>query len=208
MPLGCRENIYDEPMTIFDLLFVIIVLASVATLATVTAIALRGLFRQVVKLLTIYGICLILYLGVIIVVSLASPQRVLAFGENRCFDDWCIAIDEIVRSNSPTKAEYTVSLRVSNRARRVSQRENGLVVYMVDEKGQRYAPAMEASATPFNVLLQPGESIIIPRVFRVSGASGQLVLIVEHEGLTRFPGMFIIGDDSSLFHKPIIVHLP
>ena len=26
----------------------------------------------------------------------ASPQRVLALGQNRCFDDWCIAVDDIV----------------------------------------------------------------------------------------------------------------
>ena len=206
--MGRRENICGEFMTIFDLLFIFIVLASVATLATVAALTLRGHFRQAVKLLTIYGICLMLYLGVIVVVSLASPQRVLALGENRCFDDWCIAIDEITRSDVQKVEYYTVSLRVSNRARRVSQRENGLVVYMMDEKGRRYEPVMRATATPFNVLLQPGESIVMPCIFEVSGASGQLVLIVEHEGLTRFPGLFIIGDDSSLFHKPMIVHLP
>ncbi len=195
-------------MTIFDLLFIVVVLASVATLAAIVASALRGRLRQAVKLLAVYGVCLALYLSVVVVVSLVSPQRVLALGENRCFDDWCIAADDIARSGSPTRVEYTVTLRVSNQAQRVPQRENGVAVYMMDEKGRRFESAAGPSAAPFNVLLQPGQSVTTTRTFKVSGASGQLVLVVEHEGPSRFPGMFIIGDDSSLFHKSMIVRLP
>ena len=195
-------------MTIFDLFFIVIVLASVATLAAVVASALRGRSRQAVKLSAILGVCLTLYLGVVVVVSLASPPRVLALGEDRCFDDWCIAIDDADRSEAPSRVEYTVTLRVSNRARRVSQRENGVVVYMMDERGRRFEAMADPSATPFNILLQPGQSITTPGTFDVSGASGQLSLVVAHEGITRFPGLFIIGDDSSMFHKPTIMRLP
>lgn len=195
-------------MTIFDLLFIVIVLASVATLAAVVASALRGHLRPAAELLAVCSVCLAFYLGVIIVVSLASPQRVLALGEDQCFDDWCIAVDDASRSEAPSRAEYVVTLRVSNRARRIAQRENGVVVYMLDEKGRRFESAANPSAAPLNLLLQPGESVTMPRTFEVSGASGQLMLVVGHEGSTRFPGLFIIGDDSSLFHKPTIVHVP
>jgi hypothetical protein len=195
-------------MTIFDLLFIVVVLASVAALAAVIASALRGRLSQAIKLLTLYGVCLAFYLGVIIVTSLASPQRMLALGENRCYDDWCIAVDDIARSESPTQVVYTVTLRVSSQAKRVSQRENGVVVYMMDEKGRRFESAADPSAAPLNILLQPGQSVTTPRTFRVSGTSGQPVLIVGHQGLSSLPGMFIIGDDGSLFHKPTAVRLP
>ena len=118
-------------MTIFDFFFIVIVFASLAMLAVVILIALRGRLRQAVKLLAMIGVCLALYLGVIVVVSLASPPRVMALGEDRCFDDWCLAVDDIARSESPTRTEYTVTLRVSNRARRAPQRENGIVVAML-----------------------------------------------------------------------------
>ena len=195
-------------MTIFDLLFIVVVFASVATLAVVITSALRGRFSQAVKLLALYGVCLAFYLGVIVVVSLASPQRILALGENRCFDDWCIAVDDAARSESLTEAVYTVTVRLSNRAKRVSQRENGVVVYMMDEKGRQFEAAADPSAAPFNLLLQPGQFVTTTRTFQVSGASGQLELVVGHDGLSSFPGRFIIGDDSSLFHKPTIVRLP
>jgi len=195
-------------MTIFDLFFILIFFASVAMLAVVVVTALRGRGRQAVTRLAALGVCLALYLGVIALVSLASPPRVLALRQDRCFDDWCVAVENAARSPSPKGTALTVTLRVSNRARRVSQRENGVVVAVLDEKGRRFEAAAPREETPFNVLLQPGESVTTTRTFDVSGASGQLSLAVEHAGFSRFPGMFIIGDDSSLFHKPTIVHLP
>ena len=195
-------------MTIFDLFFILIFLASLAVLAVVIVTALRGRGRQAVRRLAALGVCLALYLGVIALVSLASPPRVLALGEDRCFDDWCIAVEDSARSESPKGTELTVTLRLSNRARRAPQRENGVAVAVLDEKGRRFAAAALREEAPFNVLLQPGEAVTTTRTFDVSGASGQLNLALEHAGFSRFPGMFIIGDDSSLLHKPTIVHLP
>ncbi|WP_423225720.1 hypothetical protein [Candidatus Amarolinea aalborgensis] len=195
-------------MTIFDLLFIVIVVASLAMLAVVIATALRGRGRQAVRLLAALGVCLALYLGVIALVALASPPRVMALGQDRCFDDWCVAVEDIARVELLKGTELTVTLRVSNRARRAPQRENGVVVAVLDEEGQRFEAAAPREEAPFSVLLQPGEAVTVTRTFDVSGASGRLNLVVEHAGFSRFPGMFIIGDDSSLLHKPTIVHLP
>jgi len=30
----------------------------------------------------------------------------------------------------------------------------------------------------------------------------------KRDGFNRFPGLFIIGDESSLFHKPMIMRIP
>jgi hypothetical protein len=195
-------------MTTFDLLFVLVVFATIATLIVVVVQVLRGRFRQVVKIIATYGVCLAVYLGILIGVSIATPQRVLALGENRCFDDWCIAVVDIEKSKLSTGMLYAVSLRVSSRARRVAQREQGVVVYMIDGEGRRYEPVADPSAASFNVLLQPGQSVTTIRSFEVSGASSQLALVVGRQGFNKFPGIFIIGDDSSLFHKPMIVRIP
>jgi hypothetical protein len=192
---------------IFDLLFILVILASVVTLLTAVLNLLRGRWQQAIRLLAKCGVCLAIYLGVGIVVSLVSPQRVLGLGENRCSDDWCIAVDDVARSTSPSGAEYVVTFRMSSRARRVPQRENGVVVYLVDEKGRRYEVAPNPSAAPFNVVLQPGQAITTIRRFNVSGESGKLGVVVAREGSNSIPGRFIIGDDASLFHKPTIVRV-
>ena len=95
-------------MTIFDLLFIIVVLASVAALTAVVASALRGRLRQAVKLLAMYGVCLAFYLGVIVVVSLASPQRILALGESRCFYGWCVAVEDVTLARELGQGERSV----------------------------------------------------------------------------------------------------
>ena len=195
-------------MTLFDLVFLFVVLATLITLVIVVASVLLGRPRLAAKVLALYGVCLVIYLGIIILVSLTTPQRVLNWGENRCFDDWCIAVDDIARSESAMKVAYRVALRLSSRARRVAQRENGLVVYLEDEQGRRVEPVPDPAAKPFNILLQPGQSVTTTRVFEVPSAASQHKLIVAHEGFNSFPGIIIIGDDSSLFHKPTIVWLP
>ncbi len=195
-------------MTLFDLVFLFAALATLTTLVIVFAGFLLGRPSLAAKVLALLGICLVIYLGLVVLVSLTTPQRVLDWGENRCFDDWCIAVEDVARSESGMEVAYEVAIRLSSRARRVAQRENGLVVYLEDEQGRRFEPVPDPAAKPFNILLQPGQSITTTRVFEVPSAASQLKLIVAHEGFNSFPGIIIIGDDSSLFHKPMIVRLP
>jgi hypothetical protein len=195
-------------MTIFDLIFLALVMASLLALAAVVGLVVSGRRHQTVKVVIAWMAGIGLYLVVVAAVSLVSPQRVLALGENRCSDDWCIAVENAARSGTPLDPVVTVTFRLSSRARRVSQREHGVAVYAIDEKGRRFEPRASPSAPPFDVLLQPGESVTTNRTFEVSGATGQMVLVFGREGTDSIPGRFIIGDDSSLFHKPTIVRLP
>jgi hypothetical protein len=195
-------------MSGFDLLFIGLVLVSLAMLAVVITAVLTGRFKKAACLCMGYVGCLALYMGVVVVVSLASPQRVLGLGQERRFDDWCIAVDDATRSGPSTQRTYTVTLRITNRARRVSQQENGVSVYVIDEKGQRFDAVPDPCAVPFNVRLEPGQSVATVRTFKASAASGRLGLVVWRDGLNRLPGIFIISDDSSLLHKPTITRLP
>ena len=194
-------------MMIFDLLFILVVLASVVTLLTAAINLFRGRWQQALRLLVECGAGLAIYLGVVIVVSLVSPQRILALGEDKCSDDWCIAVESIAQSTSLSGADYVVNFRMSSRARRVPQRENGVVVYLIDEKGRRYEAAPNPSAAPFNVVFLPGQVITTIRTFNVSGESSELGVMVTRNGWNSIPGRFIIGDDASLFHKPTIVRV-
>lgn len=195
-------------MTLSDLLFVALVLASAGVLLIAGFSLMRGRFRRALSLLGGLALGLTLYVGLIVAVSLLASPRELAFGENRCFDDWCIAVEDVSRTSSATGATYTATLRLSNRARRVSQRENGIVVFLQDASGWRFSAAADPAAAPFSILLEPGQSLTTRRVFEVSNASMPLFLAIAHEGGARFPGVFIIGDDSSIAHPPTLVRLP
>jgi hypothetical protein len=193
-------------MSIFDLLFIILFLAAVATLLTAASFAILGRGARALALLRRLCICAGVYLGVIVLTSLLWPRTVLQIGDPRCFDDWCITVENVSRQATGARVTYTVTLRVSSTARRVSQRENGVTVYLADNRGRRYDPAPDKSEVPLNVRLGPQGSVTATRIFEVTADARDPGLVVAHEG--GFPiGWFIIGYET-WFRKPAIVRLP
>src|SRR5271156_5506178 len=88
--LQCKVN--EAAMTIFDLLLILMVLGSAAACVFgVVALALRRW-----KLARWVALAMVLawavYLGVGTVMAVMSPQRIMALGENRCFDEMCFAV--------------------------------------------------------------------------------------------------------------------
>jgi hypothetical protein len=191
-------------MSIFDLLFLGLFLTSVITLLTAAVLAIRKQRSRAVRTLRNYAICFAIYMSVVFVVALATPQRVYAVGEDRCFDDWCIAVEAADRAPAPAGVLYTVTLRLSSHAGRVSQREKGVRVYLTDGQGRRFNPTPDPAATPLDVLLEPGQAVRTKRVFLVPADAHDVGLTLSHEG----PGWFIIGDDGNPLHKHAVVRLP
>src|SRR5437016_7951355 len=124
-------------MTIFDLVFILVFLTSLVSLMRILYLGVRNRRDKALRLTKYLGLFLGIYLGSVLIVSLAMPQRTLKLGDQECWDDWCIAVEHLERSNALASATYTVTLRLSSRARRVAQRENGVVVYLVDADGHR-----------------------------------------------------------------------
>jgi hypothetical protein len=193
-------------VSVFDLLFLTLFLATVAGLWTVAWSAVRGRGARAIRILRGYATGAGVYLAIVVLGSVFWPRRVLNMGDPRCFDDWCIAAESVSRKPARADISYIVTLRVSSRARRVSQREDGVVVYLTDDRGRRYDPIPDGSAVPLNVLLRPQESIAAARIFEVPAEAHEVGLVIAHEG--GFPiGWFIIGEET-WFHKPTMVRLP
>ena len=196
-------------MNLFDLLFIGAFLVRVVMFAFFFVTLLRGDRRRAAATLGKWATGCAVYLVVLVTVSFSSRRTVVTAGAVRCFDDWSIAVESAEMTPVPGNAEMKrciVQLRLSSRARRVSQRENGLAVHLVDAHGTRYSPVFDTQATPFNVLLVPGESAIAVRTFEIPAVAQGTALIVRHVGFT--PAPLIIGDDESLFHKRTTMELP
>ncbi len=191
-------------MTLFDLLFIVLFLTSVVTLLTAAVAALRGRGRKALSILRTFGICLAIYLAIVVAVALASPQRVINIGEPHCFDDWCITVEHAEHHG----AQLNVTFKVSSRALRVTQREKGVQVYLYGAGGRRIDPAPDPLAIPLDLRIGPGESFETLRTFTVPSDARDLGLVVAHEGSFCFPACFIIGDDGNPLHKKTIVPLP
>jgi hypothetical protein len=188
-------------LTLFDLLFLLLTLTTIVTLCLTVALALTQRPAQALRILRRLAFGILLYFLLVVAVSLFAPRHVFHLGDTQCFDDWCIAATSF-SSHGPS---YLINLRIASRARRISQHELNLAVYLTDRDNQRYNPAPRASDVPFDFLLAPGQSVDLTRLFLVPPPARDINLVITHEG--GFPiGWFIIGSDA-WFRKPPLVLL-
>lgn len=145
--------------------------------------------------------------------GLAVPRRVLAPGERRCFDDWCVAA-QYVEPLDPAHAacgardgtrQWAVTLEVSSVARRVRQRARDATASLEDQAGRRYrtcAAPLTPHALPDE--LGPGASFRVVEPFRLPAAAAPAGVVVHHGS---FPGILIIGDDQGFLHPPALLEV-
>jgi hypothetical protein len=192
-------------MSVFDLLFLASCFIALITLIVAARFVLRREFERAGGTLRNLAVSVGAYFAVVIIVSLISPRRVFKPGASQCFDDWCIGVDGFRRAPGARGVAYSVDLRLSSRARRVAQREKNVSVYLTDDHRSRYDSIATSSGSPFDVLLQPEESVIVNRSFLVPAQAKSVGLVIAHEG--GFPiGWFIIGYDT-WFRQPAVVPL-
>jgi hypothetical protein len=182
------------------LLFLAVFLATLIALIVGAYQSLRGRIAQAGKVLLGTIVFWAIYLCSVAAVSLSTPRRVVAIGEDRCFDDWCVAVKK-VSGTGP----IAVTLRVSSVAKRIRQSGPDTTVYLEDANRKRYASKPANAQPSFGTMMGPGESFETIREFDVPPGAQGLGLVVRH-GSTG-PGAIVIGDDAAMFHKPAIVKI-
>jgi hypothetical protein len=205
-------------MSVFDLLLVFSVFAVLlALLGLLLALITRrwALSKRLALALLIY---ISIYALLLIGVALLSPQKVLAMHQLRCFDDWCASVErvELQPAIGTVQAQgifYLVTVQVTSKAKRISQRALDANVYLLDEYGTRYdrsiegQPALEAAGQagqPLDSLVEAGGAFTHTAVFDLPFGITQPGMVITHGA---FPGVIIIGEDQSFLHKPTIVRL-
>jgi len=89
----------------------------------------------------------------------------------------------------------------------MAQRAKGAWIYLIDDRGRRYAPERDLSAVPLDVVLQPGESVSTSRV-HVPPDVQRLGLITGHGGPYCSPmDILIVAAGGCLFGKPALIRI-
>ena len=146
-------------------------------------------------------------------VSLAQPQRVVALGQEQCFDDLCFAVTKaekvppFVGQNQPADGSQLVRVTVTgrNRGRAKAQAESRLSAYLVDSQGRHWQEVPGLSGNRLTTRIAAGSQMISQPVFKVSGDAHGLGLVFTH-GQWQ-PGVMVIGDSDSWWHKRTVVWL-
>jgi len=166
----------------------------------------------------------VLYLGVGTVVAIATPRRMVAIGEDRCFDEMCFAVtgfERVEQIGSGEKAMhaqgvfYVVEVRVSNRSRGRIERERGRTGRLTDASGKVYRESgaglqaltrMNGSIAGLGAEIAAGESVAAKLVFDVPASVTRPGFVLGSD-LSFNPAAIVIADDAHFLHKPAIVWL-
>lgn len=193
-------------MTPFDLVFILVLLTTVLLLARIAAAAVRRQRAVASRRLRFLASGLAAYMIVVLLVGLATPRREVSLGHPQCSDDWCIAVMRASAEPSvPGARRVDLAFEVCSRARRITQRERFVTVYLRDRHGHRYDPLESSDQPPFDVLLRPGQCLSTHRLFVVPDDHNDLGVVVTREGDFAFPRCCIIGEGP--LHKPPVTSL-
>lgn len=150
----------------------------------------------------------VVYLCVLVAVSLGQRQRVVARGAPQCFDDMCftvIGVEEVpgflIRDG---RRLVRVQVRVTNQGRK-AQSEGLIWAYLVDAQGRRWEESPGVNGVGLTAKVVGGESVVSEPVFKVAADATGLGLVFTH-GRWQ-PGVLVIGDSDSWFHRPTVVEL-
>ena len=205
---------------IFELLFIALFLASTIMLIGALIAMFRGKVRAGTRVLFGLAACWAVYLLIVALVSVATPQRSIPMGQERCFDEMCFAV---VHSETATKLGlagqtvqangrfYVVALRVTSRSRGRAQSEGGLRALLweagksfeVSPAGQQAWKAVNGETASLTTRLEPGESVTSVQVFDLPADTSTPGLVLTH-GFT--PGYFVIGE-SPIFREPALMRI-
>jgi hypothetical protein len=150
----------------------------------------------------------VVYLCVVIGVSLGQGQRVVAMGEPQCFDDMCFRVTRVeeipgflIRDG---RRLLRVSVEVTNRGRK-AQSEGLIRAYLVDAQGRRWEMSPGVNGVELTARVAGGGSVVSEPVFKVAADASGLGLVLTH-GRWQ-PGVLVIGDSDSLWHRKTVVDL-
>jgi hypothetical protein len=195
-------------MSIFDLVFLIAALTGIVSLLVAIALFLGKRRKESLRVLRAVAFGLATYLAVSVLVSFARPQRLLAEHTPWCFDDWCLSVKDVQETRSNGQLLVTVHLILSSTALRVDQRALGGWIYLMDEKGQRYAPLNDRGNIPLDVLLAPGEERSVQRRFQLPDGRHPAGLLTGHGGsYCGLMSLLIIGNGACMFDRPKMIGL-
>jgi hypothetical protein len=174
---------------------------------------LRGERTKAFKGLRWVAVVWVVYLAVLVGVSLKQPQRVVALGQDQCYDEMCFTVvgaDEIPRLLGKNEAMdggrlIRVKVRVHNTARDKTQSQGLIRAYLVDKQGQRWEESKGVSGNRLTAKVEAGGTMVSEPVFKVTEDATGLELVFTRGSWQ--PGALVIGDSDSWLHRKTVVAL-
>ena len=184
----------------------LLLIASVCTAVLAAMLFVTGQGRRASRVLIWWGIGVAAYAGVLVVAGMNPRDLVFQAGAPFCDDDLCGSIESITRT-PVTSGEVGVRLgfRLFSRANRGPRSAKGVSLYLSDQRDRRFFPVRGSSVIPFDVAIQPGQSLDTSLSFKVPSNARSLFF---NAGVDRVQyASFVIGNGDLLGRPRIRIRI-
>jgi hypothetical protein len=163
-------------------LALLVAVAFVLLLLLSAALAVGRNFRLAKRIVRTTLIGWVVWVVVANGTSLLTPRTIVKTGETYCWDIRCLGIDEVTPPANASDEVYKLNVHVYNDASTIKLSFKNVAPYLVDDRGRRFPMILDPSATPYDSLLVPGQTITTSFAFKVAPEARQLFLTVEETG--------------------------
>jgi hypothetical protein len=183
----------------------VVALAVVVLVLTSAGMLVFGNFRRMARTLRALVGLVAVYLVVLIAVSLLTPQKIGSAGQAYCMDIWCIGIEKVSPMPAKNDIAYKVDVRIFSDANTVKTSGKGFSLFLVDERGRRFPMVKDLSVIPFDLSLDPGQSVNTTLTFVTPTDARELFLTVDSP--LFWGARLCFACDGSLLHKPTLLRV-
>ena len=111
-----------------------------------------------------------------------------------CDDDLCMTVVNVSQTPVHDGIREHFNVRLSSRANHGTRSANGAEVYLADDRNRKFR-LLDTSPVPFDVDVDPGQSVDTALTFDVPSAARKLYFEVRMERITY--ASFIIGNSHA-----------
>jgi hypothetical protein len=180
----------------------LLALASVACLILITVFMVTGQPGRARRMLIRWSIGVAAYAVTLIAVAMMPHDLPFQPGVPFCDDDMCASIQSVGKTPAASgEVAYQLGFRLFSKANRGPRSTRGATVYLADDRNRRFQPVPDSSAIPFDVAIQPGQTVNTSLTFNVPSDARTLFFAARMERMQY--ASFVIGN-GDLVHKPRI----
>ena len=169
-----------------------------------------GKFRQGAKALRVLAGLVAVYVVFVMAVSLLTPQKIGSAGQAYCMDIWRIGIEKVSPIPARNQIAYKVDVRIFSDADTVKTSGKGFSLFLVDERGRRFPMVKDPSVIPFDLSLDPRQSVNTSLTFVTAADARELFLTVREDhpfSPLYWVERLCVACDGSLLHKPTLLRV-
>jgi len=194
------------------IMFLFLVMFGTCAGVLASAVLLLALkFRLAFKVLAWTALALSAFLVLQITTMTLTPQTVVKRGDSFCADIWCMGVTNVTATPTQQDTIYKVDVHIFSDAGRGGKIHGKAKLFLVDERGRRFALIPDPSVIPFNRELDPQEGIDTTLTFAAPSDARQLYLASEPTERHPFVVRVFIGDLLAerlpFIHKPVLLRV-